>query len=124
MTDETSHSQNEKGFLAGFLKFLPAIQWLVMIVIAASVFGLSQRDSQTAQAMDIRANGEKINNVSNALDKQIELRGKLFAEIKGEMLTKELFEAYHKNDAERMDRMEKLMERLLNAPNRDYAAGK
>ena len=107
------------GYVAGFLKFLPAIQWIVMVFIAVSVFVLAQRDSQTAQAMDIRDNKDKITQVSNQLDKQIETRGKLFAELKGEMLTKELFEAYHKNDEARMERMEKLMQQMLDKPNRE-----
>jgi len=108
----------QPGFLNGFLKFLPVIQWFVMIVIAVCVFALSQRDLQSAQASEVRENTRDIVFVKNIVEKAKEDHNREIERLRGEILTKEVFDAYHKADEIRFTRMEKLLEQLLMQPGR------
>lgn len=114
---ETTSQQQEKGFLAGFLRVLPIIQWSLTIVIAIGLFILSQRDSQTVQAQDTRDNQKRIEQVERKMDERKADRDRQFDELKRTILTREVYDAYHNADNERMNRMEKMMEKILENQN-------
>ncbi len=109
---------NEKGFLAGFLKWLPVIQWTLTIIIAIGVVILSQRDSQTTQAQEVKETSKKVAALESTMDRRKEDRDRQFEQLRKEMLTRELYEAYHKNDAEKFERMEKMLEQAISMQNR------
>lgn len=93
------------GFLKGFLKWLPLAQWILLIMIAVSVFALSTADPQSASALGARAGA--------ADDKQKDESGFQFEQLRREQITRENFDAYHKSVDARLGRMEKLLEQML-----------
>lgn len=105
--------QTESGFVTGFLKFLPVIQWIVMIIIAVCVFVLSQRDMQTAQAQEVKDSTRKIVALEIYNTKREAEIDRQFEQLRREMLTREVFGAYHAADSARMDRMEKMLEQMI-----------
>lgn len=115
---ETSSKTSESGFVAGFLKYLPVIQWALTIALGVGVFALSQRDLQATQAATVTDTKNRVQNIESYIEKRKEERDKQLADIKNEMLTKEVFDAYHKNDTERMKRIEDMVEKLLENRNR------
>lgn len=109
---QTESSQNT-GFVAGFMKYLPIIQWALTIVIAIFVFVLSQRDSQTVQAQDIRDTAKRVDMMERDREKSKAERDRQLEELKKTILTREVYDAYHNADTERMNRLEKMVERIL-----------
>lgn len=107
----------ERGFLAGFLRVLPIIQWALTVIVAIGLFVLSQRESQTVQAQDIRDTQKKVENLERDIDKQKSERDRQIEELKRTILTREVYDAYHNADTERMNRMEKMIERILENQN-------
>lgn len=115
---ENEISSEKKSFFSGFLTYLPVVNWVLTIAVAVGMFALSTRDNQTVQASEItriineqKAVRDQINERKTERDKQIE-------ELRRVMLTREVFDAYHAADAERMTRMEKMMEQLLSNQTR------
>jgi hypothetical protein len=76
-------------------------------------YWLYNRDTQTVQAQEIRDAKQKIDSLESAIEKNRGERDRQLDVINQKMLTKEVFEAYHNNDVQRMERMEKVMERIL-----------
>lgn len=108
----------DSGFLPGFLRVLPLIQWILMICIAVGMYFLSTRDSQTVQAQQLGEVRNEQRAIRDTVDKNKAEREKQLDDLKRQMLTKEVFEAYHQNDSERFGRMEKLLEQLLSNQTR------
>ena len=113
MSEQPPNKQTDTGFVAGFFKYMPIVQWALTIVIAIGLFAVSQRDSQTVQGHEIRETQEKVKAVESEMDRRRDEREKQMEEMKRTVLTREVFEAYHKADQERMTRLEKMIERLL-----------
>ena len=116
MENSNSPQPNEKGFLSGILKVLPLLQIAATVVIAVGLYAVATRDAQTVQASEInrilneqKATRDLMTERKNERDKQID-------ELKKIMLTKDIFEAYHSNDVQRMERMEKMMQQMLEKP--------
>lgn len=105
------------SFLKGFLQYLPVVQWVMTFAIGAVVFGLSFKDSQTVQAQDVRENKQQIVALQSLVENNKRDREKQLEELKGKVLTKDVFEAYHQNDVARMERIEKLCEQMLQSQN-------
>ena len=106
------------NYLAGFLKILPVLQWGLTIACAVAFFILATRDAQTVQASEInrivneqKATRDLMTERKNERDKQVE-------ELKRIMLTKDIFDAYHQNDVQRMERIEKMLQQILEKPER------
>lgn len=118
METNASPSNEQNSFLKGFLNYLPVIQWVLTLFIAAAVFALSQRDLQTTQAQETRETARKIQALELQFERGREARDRQIESLKKEMLTREVFEAYHSADSERMNRIEKMLEQLLTNQNR------
>lgn len=111
MTNESSHKKD--GFVSGFLKWLPAIQWAFTLITALTVFGLSQREAQTAQSSEIMRIISEQKAIRDQMNEHKTEREKQITDLRESVLTKEVFEAYHSNDVQRMERMEKMLEQIL-----------
>ena len=83
------------------------------IVLTIVFYIWTQNSSAISQAQEIRENKENIKQVQQRMEERKTERDKQMDEIKKTIVTKDLFEAYHKNDVERMDRIEKGIERIL-----------
>ena len=115
---ETSRKIDEKSFVNNFLKYMPLMQWVMTIIIAIAVVALSQRDSQTAQAQTVAETKNRVTSIEQAIDKKSEARDRQIDSFRKEILTREVFDAYHKADSDRMDRVEKMIQQLLENNNR------
>jgi uncharacterized protein HemX len=100
-------------FLNGFNSALPvaALVWAICLTIGG--YWLYVRDSQTVQAQEVKELKQGQKTIEKTMEDRKQERDKQFQELKEMMLTKEVFNVYHKADTERMERMEKMLERLL-----------
>lgn len=113
----SAEQQKPPGLLKGVLQYWSIVQGICTVIIAVAVFGLSFRDSQTVQAQDVRENKQQILALQLLVDSNKRDREKQLEELKGKVLTKDVFEAYHQNDVARMERIEKLCEQMLQSQN-------
>ena len=115
-SSHTPEKQETSGrFWNGFLKILPFLQWVLTIAIAVGLYALTTRDTQTAQAFEINKITSEQQNLRRDFEARKNERDKQIEEIKKEMLTRDVFDAYHETDVKRMERIEKMLEDLLRA---------
>ena len=100
-------------FLGGVNSALPMTILVGQIVLTIVFYIWTQNSSAISQAQEIRENKENIKQVQQRSEERKTEYEKQIDEIKKIIVTKDLFEAYHKNDVERMDRIEKGIERIL-----------
>lgn len=118
-TEETSTSDAGRAWYDGKVyKSLLAAFSILRWVIVAIVFGFGvyiyQRDvnaQQTVSTVDLQREQVSLRKTMDdrtaARDKQME-----------KMLTREVYEAYHSADVQRMERMEKLLEQIMEHQSR------
>ena len=73
----------------------------------------SQRDTnaqQTFSVVDIKREQDSLKRIA---DDRWATRNIEFTEMRKTVLTREVYEAYHKSDQERMDRIEKMLMQLI-----------
>jgi len=117
--DPTITSQpTETGFLAGLLKYLPIIQWVLTIICAVSIYALAQRESQTIQAQEMRQTTERVKTLEGKFQQSEIDTERRFSELKREMMTKELFEEFRRGDTETKQRIEKTLQIILEKQSR------
>lgn len=71
------------------LRWLPAVQWLFTIIIAAAVIGLSFRDSQTSQAAQIIELKSKDEQITSRMTELKTMRDKQMDELSEKVATKQ-----------------------------------
>lgn len=90
--------------------FFRGAVWIGLIIFS---YYLYQRDTVAAQGMSLAdLKREQVSMKQEMLDRRLD-RDKQMAGFEGKMLTREVFEAYHKADSDRMDRMENLIGQIL-----------
>ena len=113
-----SPASGSNNYLAGFLKILPVLQWAMTIAVAVAVFALTTRDAQTVQASEITRIVNEQKAVRDLMTERKTERDKQFDELKKVVLTKDVFDAFHNNDVARMERMERMLQQILEHQNR------
>lgn len=93
---------------------MPFFRWA--IVLAMFIFGayIYQRDTNAQQVFNIGDMKRDHETLRSRVNELKDLRDKQFEEMNRKILTREVFEAYHKVDSERLDRMEKVVEQILD----------
>lgn len=115
MTEETPKTE-EKGFMSGLNKALPIANWVFNLAMFIGIALLASHDSakdQTTQINEIKAGQQQL---KETIETRKTERDKQFDEIKKIMLSRDVFEAYHSNDVQRMERIEKTLEQLAERP--------
>lgn len=102
-----------RNSVAAFLRVLPVIQWAMTIAIAIAVFALTTRDTQQVQSSEIGRILRDQQDIRATMAERKTEREKQIEELKREMLTKQVFEAYHSADLQRLERIEKMLEEIL-----------
>lgn len=112
-TSITPQQTKLQKFIGGFNQALPVIGLIYAVFLTVGGYWLYTRDAQTVQAQELRdvKTGQK--QLEKVMDERTLKRDQQLNEMKNQMLTRELYEAYHKGDIERMERMEKMLERIL-----------
>lgn len=100
-------------FIAGANQVLPIV--ILIWAIIGSVFGywLFNRDAQTVSAQTIKEIQTEQKNIRSVIDERKLEHDRQFEALEKKILTREIFEAYHQSDRARMDRMETLINRIL-----------
>lgn len=116
MSADAAQPNKFAKFLAGFESVSKLLHWVVTVAVLIGGYWLYVRDSQTAQAQSIgdlvreqKAIRTTVENNKSEFVKQNE-------EMKRILLTKDVYEASHRGDEDRMARMERLLERILERP--------
>lgn len=117
MNDPTNNSTSQAWYDGKFFKscmaLLPLFRWLIVLAMFLAGVYVYQRDTNAASVVniaDLQRGQESIKldilNRAAARDKQLE-------DVKRQMLTREVFEAYHESDKQRLERIESMIQRLL-----------
>lgn len=95
------------------LALMPLVRW--GIVAAMFLFGvyLYQRDTNAASTVNIADLKSGQESMKAEMARRVADRDKQIEELRRAMLTREVFEAYHQADKLRMERIEQLLNRLL-----------
>lgn len=96
----------------------PWIQWTIIIVMGVFVFYQSQRDTNAQNAVSVSDLQREQVAIRKEMDQRAAARDRQINGMETKMLTREVYEAYHKGDVDRMDRMEKMIEQLLERQSR------
>ena len=88
------------------------------IAVAVAVFALTTRDAQTVQASEITRIVNEQKAVRDLMNERKTERDKQLDELKKVILTKDVFDAFHNNDVARMERMERMLQQILEHQNR------
>ncbi len=111
-TSESASAWYEGRVYKSFLAAFSIIRW----VIVAAVFGLGvymyQRDVNAQQTVNVGDLDRKYSRLEQTVNENRQAEEK-HAE---KMLTREVYEAYHNADAQRMDRIEKSLEMIAQRP--------
>lgn len=97
---------------------LPLINIAASVIIAIGLFAVATRDAQTVQASEINRIINEQKSLRDLMNERKGERDKQVEELKKIMLTKDIFDAYHQNDVQRMERIEKMLQQLLEKPDR------
>jgi hypothetical protein len=100
-------------FADTFNKTASLIQWILMVAMIIGGYLLYQRDTATVQAQTIRDLQAGQTETKKTIEDRKKERDTQFLELERKILTKEMFDIYQKNNSERMDRIEKMLEKLL-----------
>lgn len=100
-------------FLNGFNQALPVVGLIYAVFLTVGGYWLYARDAQTVQAQSIKELQSGQKSIEKVMEDRTAKRDQQLSELQKQILTRELYEAYHKADIERMDRIEKLLEKLL-----------
>lgn len=113
-TEKEMTSWYDGKFFKGCLAVMPFIRWA--IVAAMFIFGayMYQRDTNAAQ----RINVVDLKRELDSTNKKIEERGLARDKQMEKMLTREVFEAYHSADIQRMERIENMLQQILEHQSR------
>lgn len=95
------------------IALMPFIRWGIVAAMFLTGLYLYQRDTNAQTIVNVA----DVKRDQDALRKQIadmkEQRDRQLDGMDKKMLTREVYEAYHTADSQRMDRMEKMMEQLI-----------
>jgi hypothetical protein len=96
----------------------PYLSWVVMIAMATFMLYQGQHDANaqnTISVIDLQRDQKALR---ATIDERRTERDKQIDGLQTKMLTREVFEAYHASDAQRMERIEKMMEQMLEHQTR------
>ena len=102
-----------KNYLTGFLKILPLVQWIVVIITAIGVFAIGFRDTQTVQSQTLRDVQKDYDNLSRTVQNNRADREKQLEELKMRIVTKDIFEERTRAIQEEQLRQRGMLERIL-----------
>ncbi len=116
ITHSTEKPLEERTWFRNTKAVAAVFRWMVIVVLAIGGYYIYQRDVNAATAVNVtdldrrqKATETRLDKLDSDTKQKIEL-------IETKMLTRELYEAYHKLDAEKMDRMEQSLERIAARP--------
>ena len=89
------------------------MQWGVVVVVGLFGIYAYQRDTNAANTVNVNDLQRRIDGMEATVKSNRADIDRQTADMKREMLTKEVFEAYHATDQQRFERMEKMLEQLL-----------
>lgn len=94
MENQTSQTNDlpVKKFVDSFLKFLPVVQWILMMVIGIAVFAIGFRDTQTTQAQEVREIRAEQTQIKQTMSDRKNERDKQFEDLRRSIITKEVFD--------------------------------
>ena len=101
------------NYLAGFLKILPLVQWIVVIITAIGVFAIGFRDTQTVQSQTLRDVQKDYDNLSRTVQNNKSEREKQLEELRGRIVTKDIFEERTRAIQDEQLRQRGMLERIL-----------
>lgn len=117
--EDTQTEQNKNGFFSD-------LSWKTALLIAGIGFvsggtsgGVVATKGVQAAPNALTEEKADVRYLSKAeAERRIESRDKQLESIRQEMMKQQVFDAYQKNNVERMDRMERMMQQMLENQNR------
>ncbi len=112
-------------FAEGWNRTIPTVSLIVVIGGSLLTYAFTQNSSSAISAQTLKTHADEINELKNTdkslkdyLEQRRQKRDSDIDEIKKTMLPRDLYEAYHKADQEKLDRIEKLLENVIANPQR------
>lgn len=94
--------------------WLPGWRHALVVAVLALVGGAGSGGITALKTVGISQDQADVRYLTKSeADQRVKERDRQLELIRKEMLTREVFEAYHSNDSERMNRIEKTLEKLL-----------
>lgn len=118
MDNKNSNAEEKTSFFSDF-SWKSAVIFSFLAFVFGGTGGGTLVATKGVKAEGLSQDQADVRYVTKAeKDRQVEARDKQVDGIRKEMLTREVFDAYHKNDVEWMQRMEKSIQQILENQNR------
>jgi hypothetical protein len=92
---------------------MPFVRWGIIAAMFLSGVYMYQRDTNAAANVNLLDLQKGQESIKLDIIQRAATRDRQFDDVKKQMLTREVFEAYHESDKQRMERIEKMLEHPL-----------
>lgn len=92
------------------------VRWIIVVCMFLAGYYVYQRDVNAAQAVNVVDLKREQSELKKVVEQNKAERDRQLDEIKRTMLTRELYEAYHANDVQKIEAIQKMVEQLINRP--------
>jgi hypothetical protein len=126
MSETTLNQEsNWQRYANGFNSIRPAIQLILTVAVTIVVFVMArQRETFSQQTLVEKNAAETVALAAQVRDRNLEVDGKMHEfdnkldSLRRDMMTREQFEEFRRSDTDRKDRLEKMMNQLLEQKSR------
>lgn len=115
-TDGIAVAWYDGKFYRSIKELLPWFRWVIVGIMFAVGVYIYQRDTNAQQTVSVQDIQREQATAKAVLSEYKVKTEEQFQQLRREMLTRELFEAYRAADIERMNRMEKSLEMIAIRP--------